>query len=52
VRAKVDPAEGNMIITFSAKGRLLNIVVIVSSIVLASAVLLYAIGENFVIIAG
>jgi hypothetical protein len=49
--AKVDRAEGNTIITFSTKGRLLNVVVIVSSILFASAVLLYAISENSIIMA-
>lgn len=51
-RAKFDRANGDVTITFSTKGRLINIVVIVACILITSAVLLYAIGENFIIIAG
>lgn len=50
-KAKFDRTNGDMTITFSTKGRLFNIVVIVSCILFTFAVLLYAIGENFIIIA-
>ena len=50
-RANLDRADGDMTITFSTKGRLLNIIVIVSCILFTFAVLLYAIGENFIITA-
>lgn len=50
-KAKFDRANGDMTITFSTKGRMLNIVVIVACILFAFAVLLYAIDENFIIIA-
>jgi energy-converting hydrogenase Eha subunit A len=48
---KFDRASGDLTITFSTKGRMLNIVVIVSCILFTGTVLLYAIGENFIIIA-
>lgn len=48
---KFDRANGDITITFSTKGRLFNIVVIVSCILFTFAVLLYAIDENFIIIA-
>jgi hypothetical protein len=50
-RAKSDRANRDMTITFSAKGRLFNIVVIAACILFTFAVLLYTIGENFIIIA-
>jgi len=50
-RAKFDRSNGDMTITLSTKGRLINIVVIVACILFTSAVLLYAIGENFIIMA-
>jgi hypothetical protein len=50
-RAKFDRANGDITITFSTKRRLFNIVVIVSCILFTFAVLLYAIDENFIIIA-
>ncbi len=50
-RARFDRVDADMTITFSTKGRLLNIVVIVSCILFTFAVLLYATGENFKIMA-
>ncbi len=50
-RTKFDLSNGDMTIIFLTKGRLLNIIVIVACILFTSAVLLYALGENFIIIA-
>jgi hypothetical protein len=49
-KARIDRAIGDMTITFSTKGRLFNILVLVSCILFTLAVLLYAIAENFIII--